>query len=119
MAKPAAPQTKRILNKKARLNFHILETVEAGIALKGPEVKSLRAGAGSLDEAWARVDPDGVTLINFQIDPYKQATTVELHPKRPRRLLLRRREISKLATKTMIKGQTLIPLAVYFNDKGL
>src|SRR5438105_15810508 len=98
MAKPAPTHAaKRIINKKARLQYHILETVEAGIALKGPEVKSLREGAASLDDAWARVDPDGVVLINFQIDPYKQATTVELAPKRPRRLLLRRSEIKKLA----------------------
>lgn len=117
--KEKAPHGKRILNKKARQAYHILETFEAGIALKGPEVKSLRAGSASLDEAFARVDAHGVTLVNCQIDHYKQATTVELHPKRPRRLLLNRREIKKLAGKAEIRGQTLIPLAIYFNEKGL
>lgn len=120
MGKTKKPEYgKRILNKKARMTYHILETVEAGIALKGPEVKSLRLGAASLDEAFARIDVDGVTLLNCQIDHYKQATTVELHPKRPRRLLLTRREIKKLSGKTEVRGQTLIPLAIYFNEKGL
>src|SRR5436190_1546988 len=77
MSKPVQPPQRRILNKKAHLNYHILEKVEAGISLKGPEVKSLREGTASLEDAWARVDPDGVVLINFQIDPYRQATTVE------------------------------------------
>jgi len=119
MAKKTADSGRRIINKKARLHYEILETLEAGIALKGPEVKSLRAGSASLDEAYARVDSDGVTLVNFQIDQYPMATTMPLAPKRPRRLLLRRREIKKLAGKTAIRGQTLIPLAVYFNDRGL
>src|SRR5207237_4945232 len=108
MAKPAPTHAaKRIINKKAHLLYHVLETVEAGIALKGPGVQSLRDGAASLDDAWARVERDGVVLMNFQIDPYRQATTVELAAKRARRLLLRKREIKKLAAKTLITGQTL------------
>jgi SsrA-binding protein len=119
MAKSSLQPGRRILNKKARLNFEILETFEAGIALKGPEVKSLRAGSASLDESYARIEDDGVVLVDFQIDHYAQATTIDLPPKRPRRLLLSRREIKKLSSKTAIRGQTLIPLAVYFNERGL
>ena len=112
-------QTPRILNKKARFDFEILERVEAGLALKGTEVKSLRSGDASLAEAYARVDAGHATLHNFQIQPYKQAGQFNHDPKRVKRLLLHRREIKKLATKVQIRGLTLIPLAVYFNDKGL
>lgn len=118
MPKPPPPP-RRIVNKKARLNYEIIDTIEAGIALMGPEVKSLRAGSASLDDAFARVDRQGVVLVNLQIDPYKQATTVVIAAKRARRLLLKRREIKRLETKTAIRGQTLIPLSLYFNEKGL
>lgn len=109
----------RILNKKATVNYEILERVEAGIALKGSEVKSLREGQASLTEAYARIEKGQIVLLNFQIDPYKQASIFNHNPKRIKRLLLHKREIRKLQTKVAIKGQTLIPLRVYFNDNGL
>ena len=106
----------RLDNKKARHNFEILEKVEAGIALKGTEVKSLRAGDASLGEAYARIDAGQVNLINFQIQPYKMGSHFNHDPKRPKQLLLHKREIKKLVAKVQVKGQTLIPLAVYFKN---
>ena len=108
----------RISNKKARFNFVILEKLEAGIVLKGTEVKSLRNGDASLSEAYARIDNGQATLHNFQIQPYKQGNRFNHDPKRVKLLLLHRREIRKLASKVQIRGQTLIPLAVYFNSSG-
>ena len=122
MAKRSAkrsPKSPRLTNKKARYAFEILETVEAGIALKGTEVKSLRLGKASLSEAFARITDDRVTLHNFQIEHYPHGGRFNHEPKRVKELLLHRREIRKLAAKVRIKGQTLIPLAVYFNDKSL
>ena len=108
-----------ISNKKVRHNFEILETIEAGIALKGTEVKSLRLGDASLGEAYARIDGGQITLHNFQIQPYKQGNRYNHDPKRKKQLLLHRREIKKLASKVLIRGQTLVPLKVYFNDRGI
>ena len=108
----------RLVNKKARFEFEILEKVEAGIALKGTEVKSLRLGNASLNEAYARIDGDQVRLVNFQIQPYEQAGKFNHDPKRLKQLLLHRREINKLTSKVQIRGQTLIPLCVYFNAQG-
>ncbi len=111
-------QTPTLTNRRARHGFEILETIEAGIALKGTEVKSLRLGQASLAEAFARIQGEQATLHNFQIEPYTQAGPWNHDPKRIKPLLLHRREIRKLATKVRIKGQTLIPLRVYFNDRG-
>lgn len=113
------PKSARLANKKARFNYEILERIEAGIALKGTEVKSLRLGNASVGEAFARVDRGQVTLHNFQIQPYAQGNRFNHDPKRPKQLLLHRREIKRLASKVQIKGQTLVPLVVYFNDRGL
>lgn len=113
------PETHVLTNKKARYAYEILEQVEAGIALKGTEVKSLRLGDASLNEAYARIDRGRVTLHNFQIQPYKQASRYNHDPKRVKQLLLHRREIRRLASKVRLRGQTLIPLKVYFNDRGL
>jgi SsrA-binding protein len=109
----------RLVNKKAHQAFEILERVEAGIALKGTEVKSLRAGDASITEAFARIDRGEVSLVNFQIQPYKQGNQFNHDPKRPKRLLLHKREIKKLVSRVTIKGLTLIPLAVFFNQRGL
>jgi SsrA-binding protein len=117
--KSTSPKAPRLANKKARFNFEILEKVEAGIVLKGTEVKSLRLGDASINESFARVDAGQITLHNFQIQPYKQGNQFNHDPKRVKRLLLHRREIKKLQTKVQIKGQTLVPLAVYFNSRGL
>jgi len=111
--------TTRIQNKKARFDYEILETVEAGIALKGSEVKSLRAGEASMGDAYARVERGKATLHNFQIEPYKQASVFNHDPKRVKLLLLHKREIKKLEQKVTLKGLTIVPLTVYFNAKGL
>ena len=110
--------TIELQNRKARFEYHILETIEAGIALKGSEVKSLRMGQASLGEAYARIDGDQVFLVNFQIQPYEQAGRFNHDPKRLKQLLLHKREIRKLAAKVRIKGQTLVPIRAFFNDDG-
>jgi SsrA-binding protein len=117
--KPSPSNDRRILNKKARHNFHILQTVEAGIVLTGSEVKSLRAGAAQLTDAFVRINDTEATLYNFQIDRYPAATDRNHEPLRSRRLLLHRRELAKLRPQADQKGMTLIPLSVYFNSRGL
>ena len=110
---------RRILNKKARHDYHILSTVEAGIVLTGSEVKSLRAGQAQLTDSFIRLDGTEVTLIGAQIDRYPPATDRNHDPQRKRRLLLHKREILKLEPQLTQKGTTLIPLTIYFNDRGL
>lgn len=117
--KPPANQPPAMLNKKARHEFEILAKVEAGISLKGTEVKSIRQGGASLTEAYARIDAGQIRLINFQIQPYKEGNRYNHDPKRPKQLLLHKREIKKLTAAVQIKGQTLIPLSIYFNKDGL
>ncbi len=116
--KKTAPHGPRIVNKKARFDYYILEKIEAGIALVGTEVKAIRFGDASLTESYARIVGGRATLHNFQIQPYKQAGPFNHDPKRVKSLLLHRREIAKLASKIQIKGQTLVPLRVYFNARG-
>jgi SsrA-binding protein len=118
MAKRPAPSP-RINNKKARFNFEILEQVEAGISLTGSEVKSLRAGKASLEEAFAIIRDGEVFLRDCNISPYPQAGYAQHKPTRERKLLLHKREIRKLFTKVTQKGLTLIPLKLYFNERGL
>jgi len=101
-------------NRKARHEYEILDTVEAGMALKGPEVKSLRDGNASFQDAFARVDAGEVWLHNLHISPYEQANRFNEDPVRPRRLLLNRNEIRQLAIQTNEKGLTLVPLEIYF-----
>jgi SsrA-binding protein len=113
------PGPPRLLNRKARHEFEILEDVEAGIALTGSEVKSLRSGRASLDEAYAYIDRDEAWLRDFTIQPYEQAGYSQHEPKRPRKLLLHRREIRKWTSKVVQRGFTLVPLAVYFNERGI
>ena len=113
------PQSPQIRNKKARFNFEILEQVEAGISLTGSEVKSLRNGNASLEEAFALVRGGEVFLRDCNISPYEQAGYAQHKPTRERKLLLHRREIRKLHNKVTQKGLTLVPLKMYFNDRGL
>lgn len=101
-------------NRKARHEFHILDEYQAGIVLKGPEVKSLRAGQVAFRDAFARVDGGEVWLHDLHITPYAQATQYNEDPDRPRKLLLNRVEIRKLARQVDEKGHTLIPLDVHF-----
>jgi len=100
-------------NRKARHNFEIRNTYEAGIELLGCEVKSIRAGQVNLSDAYAVVEKGQVILKNLHISPYKMATNENLDPLRPRRLLLHKREIRKLYNQTEQKGMTLIPLGIY------
>lgn len=101
-------------NRKARHEYEILETLEAGIALKGPEVKSLRDGKVAFQDAFAHVDRGEVWLRSLHISPYEQANRFNEDPLRPRKLLLNRGEIRKLVGKVEEKGLTLIPLEIYF-----
>ncbi len=103
-------------NRRARFEFDLLEKVEAGIVLTGTEVKSLRNGKASLEESYASVDRDEVWLHGCDIPEYLQANRMNHKPKRPRKLLLHRREIDKLIAKASEKGLTLVPLQVYFKD---
>jgi len=114
---PTAPP--RILNRRARHDYELLEKLEAGISLTGSEVKSLRAGQASLEEAYAFIKNGDVCLIGANISPYPQAGYAQHAPKRERRLLLHRREIKKLESRVTTKGLTLVPLQLYFNDRGI
>jgi SsrA-binding protein len=105
-------------NRRARHDFQIEETFEVGIVLTGPEVKSLRAGRASLQDAYARVDGNAVWVENVHIPPYEMADTRRYDPKRPRKLLLHRDQIGRLTGKTAELGLTLIPLKIYFT-RGL
>jgi SsrA-binding protein len=111
--------SKRIVNSKARFNYHILENMEVGISLVGTEVKSLRGGYASLDEAFARIDRGEVFLYGCHINPYDEGNLNNHEPLRPRKLLLHRREIHRLLTKVTQRGLTLVPLTIYFNKRGL
>lgn len=107
-----------ITNRKARHEYHIGDRYEAGIALQGTEVKSLRAGKANLQDAYCTIQKGDVTLVNCHISPYSHGTDTNHEPVRPRRLLLHRREIVKLTKAVDQKGFTLIPLRVYFK-RGL
>ena len=107
-------QPPRIVNRKARHNYHVLEVVECGLELVGSEVKSLRAGAMQIDEAYARVRGDEAFLIGTTIPHYANAGPVQHEPVRNRKLLLHRRQIAALAAHVAQKGRTLVPLVVYF-----
>lgn len=103
-------------NRRARHDYSILDTYEAGIALAGTEVKSLRAGKASLSEAFATVDDGEVFLRNVHIPEYAQGTWTNHAPRRTRKLLLHRREIEKLIGKTKESGLSLVPLSLYFKN---
>ncbi len=101
-------------NRKARHEYDIEDTYEAGIVLQGTEVKSLRQGNCSLNEAWARPRGGEVFLIDMHIPPYDQASIANHEPKRPRKLLLHKREIDRIISQCTQRGYTLVPLSVYF-----
>ncbi len=106
-------------NKKALHDFTIEETYEAGIALTGPEVKSIREGRANLKESYARVRDGEVFLIGAHISPYENATQRDQRPTRDRKLLLHRKEIDRLTGKTMTEGNTLVPLKLYTKNGNL
>ena len=101
-------------NRRARFDYELLETLEAGIALSGSEVKSLRTGHASLGEAFARVEGRELWLENMHIPPYEQGEKRGYEPRRRRKLLMHRKEIDRLAGVTAEKGLTLVPIQVYF-----
>jgi SsrA-binding protein len=103
-------------NRRARHEYDLLESIEAGIVLTGTEVKSLRNGKASLEESYAAVDQGEVWLYGCDIPEYLQANRMNHKPKRPRKLLLHRGEIDKLAAKASERGLTIVPLKLYFKD---
>ncbi len=106
------------VNRKARHDYDILETYEAGIVLTGPEVKAIRQGKVSLAEAYARVNKGELWLYNMHIAPYDPVLQRNYDPRQPRKLLMHRREIDRLMGLTQQRGLTLIPLRLYFNERG-
>lgn len=107
-----------IRNKKAFFQYHVLEKVEAGIALRGTEVKAIREGQISLVESYARIDGDEVYLVGCHIPEYRAGGWTNHDPVRKRKLLLHRREIDKLRVRVEEKGMTVVPLRLYFNARG-
>jgi len=105
-----------LTNSKARRDYHILETFEAGIVLRGTEVKSLRAGKGQIRDAFARVEGDEVFLHNAHIEEYSFGNLQNHQPKAVRKLLLHRNEIRKLAGLAAVKGHTIVPLSFYWKN---
>ena len=106
------------LNRRARHDFTIDETFEAGIVLYGTEIKSIRMGKSNLSDAYARVEKDEAWLIGLHIAPFEQANRYNHEPKRTRKLLLHRSEIDELLGRAKAKGQTIVPLRIYITPKG-
>jgi SsrA-binding protein len=105
-------------NRKARFDYTITETVEAGIVLKGPEVKSLRLGRATLTEAWAGERDGEMWLFNVYIPEYQGGVLSRFEPRAPRKLLLKHKQIDKLLGAVARDGVTLVPLQIHFNDRG-
>ena len=118
--KPATFDKQKIvaLNRRARFEYSIEETFEAGLALSGTEVKSLRFGEGSIAESYAHVQDGECWLVNANIPEFSHGNRFNHEPKRPRKLLLHAREIAKLTGAVERQGMTLVPLSVYFNSRG-
>lgn len=106
-------------NRKARRDYQIAETYEAGITLKGNEVKSLRARSCSLDDSFARIEREELFLYNMYIPEFEKSSFFKSAPKRTRKLLVHKQEIRKLSSLTIQRGFTIVPLKVYFNDRGI
>lgn len=122
MARPTPAQfekTKIVAeNRRARFEYHIEDVFEAGIVLTGTEVKSLRFGEGSIAESYAEVKGGEVWLINSNVPEFSHGNRFNHTPKRPRKLLLKEREIAKFTGAVERKGMTLVPLSIYFNGRG-
>jgi len=118
--KPATFEKTKIVaeNRRARFEYHIDEVFEAGIALTGTEVKSLRFGEGSIAESYAEIRDGEAWLVNSNIPEFSHGNRFNHVPKRPRKLLLNHREINKLLGAVERKGMTMVPLSVYFNSRG-
>ena len=105
-------------NRRARFDYFLEENVEAGIQLLGTEIKALRDGRANIAESYAAVEGREIVLINADIPPYKQANRFNHEPRRPRKLLLHRKQIDRLIGAVQRDGQTIIPLKLYLNDAG-
>lgn len=117
MSEPKIPPV--AVNRKARFNYAIVDTLEAGIVLKGSEVKSLRAGKAQIAESYATEKDNEIWLINSYIPEYEKARLYTHEPRRPRKLLLHKKQVKKLIGQLRTKGITLVPLSVYFNARGV
>ncbi|AMV32569.1 SsrA-binding protein [Pirellula sp. SH-Sr6A] len=128
-SKPSAPKPKEkekspvfksvTENRKAKFQYEILDSMECGIMLHGSEVKSLRNGKCSIEEAYGRLQNGELWLVNCEIDEYRQATFWNHPTKRTRKLLLRKQELLKFAGRSKERGLTLVPLRVYFTERGI
>lgn len=105
-------------NKKARHDYFIEDTYEAGIVLTGTEIKSIRQGKVNIKESYAKIENQEMILYGMHISPYEHGNRFNVDPVRPRKLLLHKREIQKMAGYTTLKGLTLVPLRMYINEKG-
>lgn len=105
-------------NRKARYNFEIVDAIEAGLVLTGTEVKALRGGKATIAESYATIENGELVLVNSYIPEYLQANRFNHEPKRPRKLLASKKQIARFAMAIEREGMTLIPLKVYFNEKG-
>ena len=105
-------------NRKARFSYEVVETYEAGLALTGTEVKSLRLGQANIQESYASVEGGEIWLINSYLPEYLQGNRFNHEPRRRRKLLLNKKEMAKLAQAVEREGMTMVPLKIYFNDRG-
>ena len=114
------PGPRRVVaeNRRARFDYEFIETLEAGLQLTGTEVKALREGKATITESYAAPEGEEIFLINAYIPEYLQANRFNHEPRRPRRLLLQRRQINRLIGATQREGMTLVPTRIYFNDQG-
>jgi SsrA-binding protein len=121
MATALDPDRHRIAaqNRKARHDFFIQDTLEAGIMLQGSEVKSLRKGHASIGEAFAAEKDGDLVLVNAHIPEYEGANRFNHEPNRPRKLLLHKRELNRLIAQVQRAGVSIVPLSIYFNDRGI
>jgi len=119
MARDTAPGRIAAQNRKARHDFFIEETLEAGIVLQGTEVKSLRQGGASIVESYAGPKDGELFLVNAHIPEYAGAKHFGHEPRRPRKLLVKRRELGRLIGAVQRSGVTIVPLSIYFNDRGI
>ncbi|HIE52486.1 MAG TPA: SsrA-binding protein SmpB [Armatimonadetes bacterium] len=114
MARSSEARKVIMTNRRARHDYHILETYEAGLVLRGPEVKSLRQGKVNLQDSYARIENGEAWLYNMHISPYEHGNRFNPDPRRPRKLLLHKHEIRRLLGKIQERGLTLVPLQLYF-----
>lgn len=105
-------------NRRARYDYFLEDTLEAGLVLTGTEIKSLRDGRANIAESYAAVEGREIVLVNADIPPYRQANRFNHEPRRPRKLLLHRRQIDKLIGAVQREGRTLVPVRLYFDEKG-